>query len=465
MVVASYTRKLVKYGEAISIAEQNTQIERFVKDHRMSVSKKYSDRKDNVEAEDGFLEMKEAGLNRTFDCVIFWSFMYLGKDPLNGYNLLRFGFLPVGIDFAVVEDNFLSIGKTTDEIIQYLERKYKERRKAHGLAVAPLAQKARANTLYGYKIVNDDFVIDDAVRPVVERIFSLAVEGKTTREICDWLNSAGIESPQIYLGKEAGKNTDGLSSEWKLPAIKKILTDSRYKGIRKVTKAGVVSFIPIPAYIDESTYDTINGNPTPAKRGAKMENPLFKKVFDKDTQLKMYVGDYMGDGIKRYHISKLTEEARQYKKKAISAEFVWTEAESAMNREHQIAANVQNKLESEEGEQELKRQTQDYEEELHKVFAGMLCAEELFEDDLLHELDKRFAELHERIKQYRAAYSLNNPWIKLYSEMPEQVTLNKDTADKYIEKIEIIRNEAVEFVPKHLEMKRYFPKAWLEPEA
>lgn len=465
MVAASYTRKTIKFGEAISIAEQNEKIEHFAKVHRMSVSRKYSDRKDDVESEDGFLEMKDAGLSRSFDCLILWSFMYLGKDPLNGYNLLRYGFLPAGIGFAVVEDDFLSVGKTTEEVTKYLDQKYKERRKAHGLEIAHLARKARANTLYGYKVVDDDFVIDDEVRHIVEEIFALAVEGKTTREICDWLNQTDIEAPQMYLRRKAGKDTEGIPDKWKRDSVKKILTDSRYKGVRKITRAGIDSYVPIPAYIDEVTYEKINGNAAPVKIRSKMENPLFKMVFDKDTQIKMYLGDYMGDGVKRYFISKLTEEARQYKKKAISADLVWTEVETAINREHQIALDIKKRLESEEGKRELKRLTQDDEEELHDVFARMLCAEELFEDDLLHELDKRFTELHERIKLYRMAIGQNNPWIKLYSGMTGQITLNKESAKEYVEKVEIHRNEKVEFIPKHQEMKQYFPQAWLELEA
>ena len=46
-----------------------------------------------------------------------------------------------------------------------------------------------------------------------------------------------------------------------------------------------------------------------------------------DTQIKMYLVTIWVMAW-RYFISKLTEEARQYKKKAISADLVWTEAET-----------------------------------------------------------------------------------------------------------------------------------------
>ncbi|MBO4356145.1 MAG: hypothetical protein J5850_04760, partial [Clostridia bacterium] len=100
MICASYTRKAVKFGETISIPEQNEKIEQFAKQYRMNVSKKFSDKKDDWNAEDGFLEMKEAGINRRFDCILFWSIMNFGQDPLNGYNLLLHTFFPAGIDFA-----------------------------------------------------------------------------------------------------------------------------------------------------------------------------------------------------------------------------------------------------------------------------------------------------------------------------------------------------------------------------
>jgi len=101
MICASYTRQTIKFGEAISISEQEKAISEFVKSKRMTIDKAYTDESNDVEAEDGFNTMKEGGINRAFDCIVFYSMMYFGKEPLVGYNLLLHSFIPAGIDFAV----------------------------------------------------------------------------------------------------------------------------------------------------------------------------------------------------------------------------------------------------------------------------------------------------------------------------------------------------------------------------
>ncbi len=460
MIAASYTRKNTKFGDVISVSEQNIQIEQFAKEHRIRITQRYSDKKSEPDSEDGFLEMKEAGLNRRFDCIVFWSIMCFGRDPLNGYNLLRHGFFPAGIDFAIVKDDFISVGKTADEIEEFLDQKYHERRKAHCVTALSNARGKRQNTLYGYSIEDGRFVIDENVRPIVSRIFSLALEGKNQKQILDILNLEKIEAPQIYLRRVAGRSTEGISTEWNLRSVKKILSDTRYKGKQKTTRNGELFFIQIPAYIDEDAYEKINVRPETTKQIARTENPLCKKVFDKETQINMYLRDYKKDGRHYYHVSRQNDVTRQYKTRAIPADTVISKVESAMRCERQIALNVLQMLGTEECEKELQRQVQPYDDELHKVFDRMLYVDK----EMFLELDKRYSELYEIIMRIKAAYSIQNTWIKTYSDMSEDEKLSLQSAKKYVEKVLVYRNEAVEFVPKYDEMKRFFPQAWLRLE-
>jgi len=462
MIAASYTRRSVKFGEAISIQEQNEGIERFAKAHRMNITKKYSDRKENVESEEGFLDMKEAGFDRRFDCIVFWSMMCFGKDPLNGYNLLRHAFLPAGIDFAVVSDDFISVGKTKEEIEEYLLSKYKERRKAHSAMVAILARRARTNTLYGYKIEDGEFSIDPKVKPIVDEIFKMALAGSSAREICNHLNENGITPPQIYLRKEAGRSTDGQPLEWNLIAVKKILTDSRYKGVRKVSDYGAISLLPFPAYIDDAVYDIINSKKMTSKRTERWQNPLSKLVFDKETDIKMYAGDYLTNGGNYYFVSKRAEHVKGYKKKAIPVDTVLREVAEALKREHLFALSVLGQLRT-SGE-EAENQTSKYRLELKKVFEQMLCAADLGDAETICKLDKRFSELQDAISQISSAFNMNNPWIKLYAEMPPDIQLTAEAAKQYVGKVQICRNESVEFIPKFYEKKSFFPNEWLTCE-
>ena len=462
MICASYTRKSVKFGEIISIPEQNEQIEKFARRYRMTVSKKFTDRKEDWDEEDGFLEMKEAGMNRRFDCILFWSVMNFGKDPLNGYNLLRYTFVPAGIDFAVVCDNFFSAGKTEEEIQDYLQEKYKERRDIHNVKQAMIARELRMNTLYGYKVVNGDFVIDEKVESNVRQIFRLALDSKTKKEICKWLNDNKITAPQIYLRLEAGKDIRDISTDWEYLQVKKILTDKRYMGIRQTSLKGVVSEVPMPAYINEETYNKLNPD-APIKRSVKRENPLFKMVYDKDTMIRMYVGDYMSDGGWYYYVGCKNEMTRSYAKKAITASEVIGYVELALRKEQLTAQNVFARLTGERGREEYLKRTEtlrlyikDLMDQLLNEADGGNC------DDAFGELDSRYTEAQAELERYQIAFGENNPWVRLFLELPEFETLNYRTAKEYIDKVLIIKNEKVELLPMHYKWKELFPKEWLE---
>ena len=462
MTGASYTRKAVKFDDVISITEQNSRIEQFAKKHKISVTKKYSDRKESLDAEEAFLEMKRDAISRKFDCVFIWSFMYFGKDPLVGYSLLLHTFLPAGIDFAIVKDDFITIGKTKEEIEAYLKTKYKERRVAHCSVASARARKSRANMCYGYKYINGDYVIDEKVRPTLETIFTMALDGKSTKEICEWLNEHQIDPPLRYLKKEAGQDVSGVSETWTVVSIRSILSDTKYKGLRKVTRAGGELFFPIPAYIDEKQYDKLNGNKTILNRSSRRENPLFKKVFDKDTGIRMYAGDYMGNGKRYYFLSNQTEETRQYKKKAIFEDVVLADVEEVIKREHREALNVQKLLStSDAGKTEYMKRTEEYRKDIENVFEQMLCCADRGDAAELQSFDKRFSEIQKTLNYYRMVYSLENPWIVLFRNVDDK-PLCLEKAQKYIDKVLIEKNERVEVFTLQHNFKEYFPKSWTE---
>ena len=54
MIVVSYTRVVSAIEEPLSIREQNEHIAEYIKKKGWKLSKKYSDRKDDLEADDGF---------------------------------------------------------------------------------------------------------------------------------------------------------------------------------------------------------------------------------------------------------------------------------------------------------------------------------------------------------------------------------------------------------------------------
>lgn len=109
----SYTRSISsRIGEenpSNTIAEQNERIARYLKKCGCSVSEKYSDRRRTAEATEGFDKLVQDGMARKFDAVVVDSIFRCGRTLPFAIEALQRTFYPLGIQFAVVEDDFCSI--------------------------------------------------------------------------------------------------------------------------------------------------------------------------------------------------------------------------------------------------------------------------------------------------------------------------------------------------------------------
>lgn len=172
----SYTRSISsRIGEenpSNTIAEQNERIARYLKKLGCNVSEKYSDRKRTAEATEGFDKLVQDGMARKFDAVVVDSIFRCGRTLPFAIEALQRTFYPLGIQFAVVEDDFCSIDKTAEEVAEYFnttsvrtlpEDKWIIAENAHAAIVTKdeyyQAQKAIRNvTPIQYK-VGDDFAL------------------------------------------------------------------------------------------------------------------------------------------------------------------------------------------------------------------------------------------------------------------------------------------------------------------
>ena len=123
----SYTRSISsRIGEenpSNTIAEQNERIARYLKKRGCSVSEKYSDRKRTAEATEGFDKLVQDGMARKFDAVVVDSIFRCGRTLPFAIEALQRTFYPLGIQFAVVEDDFCSADKTAEEVAKYFNEK------------------------------------------------------------------------------------------------------------------------------------------------------------------------------------------------------------------------------------------------------------------------------------------------------------------------------------------------------
>ena len=123
----SYTRSISsRIGEenpSNTIAEQNERIARYLKKRGCSISEKYSDRKRTAEATEGFDKLVQDGMARKFDAVVVDSIFRCGRTLPFAIEALQRTFYPLGIQFAVVEDDFCSADKTAEEVARYFNGK------------------------------------------------------------------------------------------------------------------------------------------------------------------------------------------------------------------------------------------------------------------------------------------------------------------------------------------------------
>ena len=110
MICVSYTRtmgwSILEEPAADTISVQNRSITEYAAKRKWKIAKKYSDRKHDRNEDTAFRALKEDGISQKYDCVIIDSMQHFGITGYHAYDLLSVVFLPAGIHFAVVEDDF-----------------------------------------------------------------------------------------------------------------------------------------------------------------------------------------------------------------------------------------------------------------------------------------------------------------------------------------------------------------------
>ena len=102
------------------IKQQDQHIQEYLKKQGWTLSAKYCDRKKDTEENTAFEELTKDGIDRKFDMVVVDSIDRCGRTISCADDVLVKTFVPAGIHFAVVQDEFISIGKTKEELYEYI---------------------------------------------------------------------------------------------------------------------------------------------------------------------------------------------------------------------------------------------------------------------------------------------------------------------------------------------------------
>ena len=218
----SYTRsissRIREENPSNTIAEQNERIARYLKKRGCSVSEKYSDRKRTAEATEGFDKLVQDGMARKFDAVVVDSIFRCGRTLPFAIEALQRTFYPLGIQFAVVEDDFCSADKTAEEVAEYFNGKAID--KIRSEFITNRQNHFEEGTLthrqakYGYSLSEDrrNLVLNPESAQVVKLIFQMYLEDMKIPEIARALDAQGVPSPQIQMAKKFRK----LRKSWNL---------------------------------------------------------------------------------------------------------------------------------------------------------------------------------------------------------------------------------------------------------
>ena len=127
MRCVSYTRTVscMESGEIPKdiISQQNQRIQDYIKKRGWTLGKKYSDRRKDAFEETAYMQMKMDAIAREFHCVVMDSMFRCGRNSNVAAEMLESMFVPAGIHFAVVEDDFCSCDVSKEEVYKYLDEK------------------------------------------------------------------------------------------------------------------------------------------------------------------------------------------------------------------------------------------------------------------------------------------------------------------------------------------------------
>lgn len=148
----------------------------------------------------------------------------------------------------------------SEELAQKIKRGMRETAlKCKVTGVLPLGYKSDAEK---------NIILDEEKAPLVAKIFELYSDGKSAKEIVDYLNEKGVKTQQ---GRPFNKNS-----------LPRILSNPRYKGIYSYNNHVVPD--AIPRIVSDNTWDKVQkmlnkNKKSGAKKKARMEYLLSTKLF------------------------------------------------------------------------------------------------------------------------------------------------------------------------------------------
>lgn len=508
MRCASYARlvscKPEKETPKDIIRQQNDHIRNFIKEKGWELTKKYTDRKKNMEADDAFQQLRLDGISRKFDMVVVDSLFRCGKNVSYAEDVLLKTFYPAGIHFSVLEDNICSLDMDAGMAAAYFRRK---RNASSGYKLNDYSRQRQAE---GYLTVHDEkygyflsknrksLTIDEEAAGIIREIFYLlAEEGLSYSQVADIMNEHGYESPGKHLARAGSKKLPDCRSYWHPSAVRHIAENIAYTGCYYKMADGTRAKIAIPPIIAQEQFEKVqqrrsnNSNKgMPGKNGSnanRSDNAFVKQIFDKKTGNTLICRRNKDNGSQSF-AGKFTD------KECISYDYVMQETITALRREQKKACLAGEKIMAGDGmagdgDSEAGKRTEILSQQARLLFPEMADIEKerllLYGrmktgkisgqayQEKLSDISAQFCEkeaafnlIMKHVETVETAFSSRNPWIKLYASIRIPDILDKRQVCRWIDKVLIEDMKTVEIVfpSKYMEWKKLLPAEWFEEE-
>ena len=229
-------------GPSQSVTNQNSLLDEFVKQHRLSVYDTYIDDGYSGTTFDrpAFRRMIADIEAKKVNMVITKDLSRLGRDYImTGHYMERY-FPEKRVRYISLLDGIdTGVESTANDITPFraimndmyakdISKKIKsvkrdKQRKGQFIGGKPM---------YGYKMhptEKNKIVVDEEVAPIVRRIFAMALDGVSCRKIAATLNEEGVPTPATYCGWNMGRRGP-YAGLWSSERISEMLQNETYIG-------------------------------------------------------------------------------------------------------------------------------------------------------------------------------------------------------------------------------------------
>lgn len=490
MRVVSYTRSTSCYPGAVisanAITEQNERIKIYAEGHGWRITRKYSDRKKDQTENSAFQQLLKDGLERQFDAVIVDSVFRAGKDLWNAREVLLQTFHFAGIWFIVVEDDFISVGKSNGEAEAYFDKMYGILRREN--IRYRVNQRNRNGILswndvkYGYRLTEDyQLVVDGDTAPVVKRMFEMCASGMTPKEIAEVFTEEKIPIPLVSRGMNVKIDNP---YQWDRLKIRRLLDKTVYIGYwTKVVQGEIVKFTNEPI-VGEDVFQKVQEyleSIAPHAKPAGKKHPYSGLVCDKELGYCISLRKTK-NGILYFAFASTPKEYDGKRQLPLSE--LEGELREALNHEKECARRIaaRIKAEGESVKAEIKEQMRDEfqkrtfmlaeaqrerMEQYRRFGSGEISEDEMVQAEKMYQgtvghLENAFQDYFSKTERIDIAMSEENPWLKLFLTWDKDLPFDREILRKYVSRITLSRMQidAIEFPMKEWYME--LPEDWRE---